>query len=167
LSISEKFKELRGEVLFHYTHEDNIESIKQKDWIIYSSSQIGANGVNPSFITDSDSRNIDSQRGYNNYVFLVFTHSHPMLFRKGQEGIPMKYYSINISILDIPGVLIADRVATDNSVNLYTPAEALKKLDIGSCHDNLTKFTQDWYNVRDFEILIPGYIDLKKYFHRP
>lgn len=90
-----------------------------------------------------------------------------MIYRKEQEGIPMTPIPIDISILDVPGVLIADRVATDNSVNLYPPSEALKKLDIGSCHDNLTKFTPDWYNVRDFEILIPGYIDLKQYLHRP
>lgn len=41
MSISEKYRALRGDVLFHYTHDDNLESIEQKDWIIYSSNQIG------------------------------------------------------------------------------------------------------------------------------
>ena len=166
MTISEYFRKLRGDILFHYTHENNIESIEQKGSVIYSSSQLISNGVNPSFITDSNSRNIDYRLGYNNYVFLTFSHSHPMIYKKEQEGVPLIYYSIDVSILDIPGVKITDRIATDNNVNIYTPEQAIETLDIKSCNDKVPKFTDDWYNVRKFEILIPSYIDLKQYTHQ-
>jgi hypothetical protein len=166
MSLSERYRKLRGDVLFHYTHEDNMASIKGHDNMIFSCSQIIEKGITPSFITDSNSRNIDVRKGYNDYVFLVFSHSHPMIYRKSQEGIPLLYCSIDISILDIPGVLIADRVATDSSVTLYSVEDAIMKLDIKNCCTERVNDRDVWLNVRKYEILIPGYIDLKQYMHK-
>lgn len=166
MPISETYRELRGDKLFHYTHENNIQSIIDHDYQIFSSNHINKKGITPSFITDSDSRNIDMIKGNNNYVFLIFSHSHPMIYRKEQEGIPLRYIEIDISILDIPGVKIADRVATDNRVTLYTPEKALEQLKIAYCHNGRVNDREIWDEVKKYEILIPGYIDLNKFLHK-
>jgi len=163
LSISEKFRALRGGELYHYTHMDNASELEKLN-IVYSKSLLDTQGIKPVHITDISSQSIDKCRGFNNYVFLIFSHSHPLIYKKSNiENISIGYFKIDVSILDIPGVLIADRVATDNCVNFYTPEEALKHLKIQYCHNDRIEDRAIWDEVKKYEILIPNYIDLNKY----
>lgn len=166
MSISDVYRRLRGDVLYHYTHQGNVESIKNSGYVLYSSKCINSRNICPYYITDNTSRYIDMQRNLDNYVFLVFTLSHPMIYKKECEGVPMTRIPIDVSILDLPGVLISNTIATCNNAEFFTPQEALIYLDIENSHDGNYLYSDEWYRVKDYEILVPMYIDLRKYFYR-
>ncbi len=163
MSVSERYRKLRGDKLFHYTHENNKELILQSGRIIYPRSILEQIRINPVHITDSNSRNRDDCLGYNQYVFFVFTDSHPFIYRQTINKVPLVRGTVDVSILDRPGVLIADRVATDSSVILYTPEDALEILKIQFCRKMFIKDKTVWNEVKKYEILIPGSIDLNEY----
>jgi hypothetical protein len=165
MPISDKYRELRGDYLFHYTHQNNVNTIKNH-YTIFSHENLTIKGIQAEHITNNSSRLIDKRLGYNKYVFLVFSESHPFIYKQKINGIPIMCISIDISILDVPGVLIADRVATDNLVTLYTPEEALDLLKIDYCHTGRINDKDIWNEVKKYEILIPGNIDLHQYLYK-
>ena len=71
-------------------------------------------------------------------------------------------YPISIEILDEPGVLISDRIATDNHVKLYKPEAALQHLKIEYIPFYRVE-REIWDEIKKYEILIPKFIDLEKY----
>jgi len=166
MSISEQYRELRGGELLHYTHTDNLKGIVNADCIIYSQHMLDQLNIQNTHITDSNSNSIDRRKGYDKYVFLIFSESHPLIYRKQCEGVPIDSISIDISILDVPGVKIADRIATDNRVILYTVQEALIKLDIANAKNERINDRDIWDIVKKYEILVPNHIDLKEFQYK-
>lgn len=162
MSISDEYRKLRGDYIFHYTHSENIPSIEEHK-TIFCNREVTNKGIVTRNITDITSQNIDKIRGFDNYVFLVFSRSHPFIYKQQMSNVPIIEIPIDISIIDIEGVLIADRVATDNLVKFYTPEDALEILDIKNCIANKRLPYEIWSIVKKYEILIPNYIDLSNY----
>lgn len=163
MTISRRYRQLRGETLMHFTHSDNIVGIQNRNAIL-TLENLKKTGETPSHITDLTSRSIDRRLGYDKCVFLVFSHYHPLIYKNSINDVPMHYFEIDVSILDIPGVKIADRVATDRSVQMYTPEQALEVLKISHCHSTgRVNDREIWDEVKKYEILIPGNINLSLY----
>lgn len=161
--VSERFRELRGSVLYHYTHSDNREAIINSGRILHSRRKLLQEGITPEFITDEISRSIDESRGYDEYIFLVFSESHPFIYKNIQKGVPLIRAKIDVSILDREGVLIADRVATDSLVQFFTPEEALDNLQyLSYCKDERCE-REIWDIVKKYEILVLDSIDLDEF----
>lgn len=163
MSISESFKKLGVTELHHFTDDENIQRMIDVGEIIYSRFELDTKGLERTYMTDSDSRNSDDRQNYNHYVFLVFLITHPMIYKKQMNGHNLTPIPVDICVLDIPGVLITDRIATDGNVTLYTPEEALIHLDITSIGKNERLEKDIWNVVKKYEILIPKLIDLNKY----
>ena len=118
--------------------------------------------MNPTFITDENSRIIDMKRGFNDYVFLVFTEKHPFIQKQVYNNIDIVSVTVDMSILDQKGVVISDRVATDNNVIFYQIENAFNGLGIDKIKDDFDLIEK----IKKFEILIPDNIDLKKYYRK-
>lgn len=163
--ISDTYRAIRGDELFHFTHINNITDI-EKHGKIFCLDKIKELGLNPEHITNSLSRNLDKILGNNKYVFLTFSISHPFIYKQIRSNVDLVEMVLDISIIDEPGVLISDRVANDNSANFYTPEQALSILKIDYCYTGRINNRAIWEEVKKYEILIPESIDLKKYFLR-
>jgi len=161
--VSDIYRKVFGDKLIHYTPIENLEEIK-KHMILYSSNQLLQRNIQPSYMSNNLSRQIDSARGINGYVFLVFRENHPLIYKISRSNITLLRIPIDITILDLPGVLISDRVANDSNANFYTPEIALDVLRIDLCNKNYIGNRGVWEQVIRYEILIPESIDLKQYY---
>ncbi len=160
MKVSDLFIQKNIFELYHYTRLENVESINN-DKKIYSRSILNEKNINPEYITNSLSRSLDLYHGNQYYVFLVFKDDHPFVY-KSNMAFNLSRYCIDISILDEPGVLISDRIATDNHVKLYKPEAALQHLKIEYIQFYRVE-REIWDEIKKYEILIPKFIDLEKY----
>lgn len=159
--ISEKYRKIVGNKLYHYSPYENVDEI-EKHMKLYSSTNIKENNIKVAYFTNELSRQLDKRIGLNNYVFLVFREDHPLIHKVRQSGLKLLKISLDISILDIPGVLISDRVANDSNANFFTPEHALKLLKIEYCKGYISD-RNIWDEVKKYEILVPNNIDLNLY----
>lgn len=162
MKISDIYREQRGDELFHYTHSSNVENLR-KHGFIYSTKELDEKEIDRVNITNDLSLTLDSASNLNDYVFLTFSTKHPFIYKLRKSKVDLVVITLDVSILDIDGVLVSDRVANSRGALFYTPEEALKRL--------LIKFTDGkpladetiWRKVIKYEILVPKHIDIRKY----
>jgi len=163
--VSEKYRRTRGHYLMHFTHKNDVSMIKYYH-ALFSQTILNQKDIDPVHITNETSRLIDERLGYNNYVFLIFSDTHPFIYKQIINNVGLVCVKIDVSILDLPGVLIADRIATDGEVNFYTPDDALEVLNIQYCYDGRVNDKDIWNEVKKYEILIPYSIDLQQFLYK-
>lgn len=160
-NISEQYRKLRGDILYHYTPIENISSIEYHNFL-YSQAILRDKRIQTTHMTSNLSRQIDITKGNDNYVILIFSEYHPFTHMKSKEQ-NLALIKIDISVLDLPGVLISDRVALDKNSIKYTPYVALEQLNIELCNNRYIQNKDVRERVKKYEILIPNGIDLTKY----
>lgn len=156
LQISSLYKEFGINYIYHFTPIENYTEMIRNNSELLPRALHASHGVEPlKYLTDETSRDIDTKRGFDNYIFYVFGDRHPLIFKKQKTGLVLKPLFASIEIIDRPGVKISDRVATDNSATFYTPEEALDKLYIAYCGKTYIEDSTIWDQVRKYEILVP------------
>lgn len=163
MKVSEQFKELGITELYHFTSSENKQSIIDCNMTLYSNKELINRNITTNHITDNTSRSIDKYKGNSDKVFLTFTESHPFIYKQKINKIDCKLIKINIDIVNIKNVLFSDRVSTDNLVQFWNAEDALKKLDIKNSGNKYISDKTIWNKTNKYEILIPNFIDLKKY----
>ena len=165
MKVSDIYRSMIGDVLFHFTPAANLQEIG-KHMTIYSSNNLSYLNITPTHMSNDISREADKRRGISAYVFLVFRSDHPLIYKQKRNGLDLRSIPIDVSILDLSGVAISDRVANDSNANFYTPEDALKMLKIQYCHDDYISDYAIWDEVKKYEILIPNSIDINTYIAR-
>jgi hypothetical protein len=120
MAVSERYRSVRE-------NGNTMEEIESHDYMIFSCRDINKKGIAPSFITDYSSQKIEIRKGYTNYIVLVFSHFTHKTEKKEEEAIPLPYWLIDISNLDIPGVFIVDKFDKENYISLYKVEDAIFK----------------------------------------
>lgn len=161
MSISDKFRELRGNYLLHFTESKNGCSI-YLDRVIYSRAELEKKGI--LYPLEANSYKCCNKGIYlHGKVFLAFSIYHKFIQKQiYSPDIKVDFIAIDISVLDIPGVLISDKISLCKDVHFYTPEEALEKLEMENTATWLKK-GQYYGEARNYEALIPQKIDLRQY----
>lgn len=125
--------------LFHFTDARNIASIKQVG--LWPTRDLGMLGIRPVTGGDAASLVIDQGKGLDAYVRLSFCRRHPMAHVAVERGSieQLRIMSVCPTVLLRDGVLLSDRVATANDVQIATPNELLHKMDFQATYQYL-----DW-----------------------
>lgn len=96
------------------------------------------------------------------YANLYFDARNPMLFKRKSEDIVV--LKIDLSVLDLPDVIVSDQNASSEYARFYEPIEAINKLPYGLI------YAKDWTDADVFqyfrkkstkcsEVLVPNKID--------
>lgn len=103
--------------VYHITSEKNIQSIEQDGLLPYSNLKTGEIEV----VTggNEDSLSLDKTLGLDKYIHLSFTKWCPMFHKKKKMGEKLCLLHISFDVLDQPGVLFCDRIATSNDAVFY------------------------------------------------
>lgn len=160
--VSDIYRKIRGSKLYHYTVASNMNSIGFTK-TIYSTDELNRLGIERENITNDLSHDLDISRGLSSFVFLTFSEKHPMIYKLREKGIKLIGIEIDISVLDITGVIISDKIANSNGANFFTPEKALEVLDIQNTHNGYIYDSSTWNIAKEYEILVPNSIDLQKY----
>ena len=155
--------------LYYITHVDNLPSILEKG--ILSHERIEEKGMQPARIYNTDivnrrkEKNTPDRKSLWSYANLYFQPRNPMMYRvvheKERRAKDLAIVSVNIKVLQTPGVFITDGNAANDPTQFYTPTDGLKMIG------QQWKIVQsEWWNNLDgskrkimAECLVPHTID--------
>lgn len=145
--------------VYHITSEKNLQLIKKRGLSSYS--LLKANNIKVTTGGDETSLSIDNDLGLDKYIHLSFTDWCPMFYGKEQSGEKLYVLHISLDVLDQPGVLFCDRIATANDAVFYDYLD-LEIFDLEAAYAYLDWRTHDGQKRRNqaekYEILVPNYI---------
>lgn len=153
-----------GSVLYHFTDEHNIDSIRKYGILSYRRIQElqSKKEIGKIYYGGNEwSRNADVFSGMDNYVHLSFTKECPMAYYLEKDKIKLAWLEIDASILnDISGILYTNGVSNKSGIVPMSEKNALNCLDFDAIYKFLpfkekgNKERKD--AARKYEILIPN-----------
>lgn len=165
----------RGKMLCHITELKNIESILQNG--LLSLREVNRRGINVSYLSKKESRDIDSNRGRDRYVRLAYTPYYDMIpaniFREKQAN--PDTFSMQLAIICVhpdilmekEGIMFSDKNAVANDVTIYySENEVYPYIDFEKTYQirkasNAGQDKEDYKNARQAEVMIPRCVELK------
>ena len=152
--------------LYYITHIDNLRSIFERG--IFSYEGIGTDSIsifNPTKKNTEKKREIkpqNNQKNLLNYANLFFQPRNPMMYRAIFENSENKLAVLEVAatVLNEPGIVIADGNATDELTQFYPVIQGLKKL-----RQQEKIIRSEWWKKSDgskrkimAECLVPNYV---------
>lgn len=164
---SQEFRGRGVHRLWHFTDQRNLDSIRALGGL-YPLRSLKERAVPIPAPGGNDwSHTADARCGVDQFVHCCFFDDHPMCFRAKQDGRikdPV-WLSVDVAVLDLPGVRFTADVANKSGVPLLSPVEALAELDWEALYARL-----DWKDpevkarrllAKKAEALIPGHIPIE------
>ncbi len=153
-------KRHRVESLYHFTDSRNLNSIKKKRGL-YSWWRCEQEGIGVSAPGGSDlSREIDKEKGLQNYVRLGFNRNPPMLYVARKRGRIERYKTLKIdpSVIYHRSTCFSDINATDKEAQIGNDLESFKRIRLAIA----TRRWEDDTEKRYFqaEVLVEGHVPL-------
>lgn len=158
LEILKFIKENNIKYLYHFTAIDNLESIKEIGALL-SFKECKTRGITPIGGGNELSKQIDNQRGLDDYVRLSFCSDHPMRWHLKSNGIRTILIAYNPKILLLPGVLVSDINAIDSKAEIAEAYTGLLNVKIDAIHRTYVRNTDPDFKYHQAEILVPHSLD--------
>ncbi len=153
---------------FHYiTPIENIPSIMEYGILSNKrASRIGHISVAMEVIQERrHDKRIPSARHLHEYVNLYFDAHNPMLSKCRNQNEKICVLRINPVVLDIPGVIIADRNASSGYARFYSVAEGIQALDndlvFARYWPTSRRYIEAWIHksIKCAEVLVPDMVE--------
>lgn len=146
---------------YHFTSEDNLNSIEQNGGLFswYSCDQRGI--FIPCAGGDLKSRQIDWMYKLHDYARLSFCCNHPMAHRLHKSGIKLVLFKISLDILELGNVLFSDMNATDRNHNIFKGFDGLKKINLNATHLRYVRKTSPYFHEHQAEVMVRSHIPQK------
>lgn len=152
---------LGKQYVYHFTDRRNIEFIRTSGGLLPRSMIPGT------YIPGGNQWSIDADNmfGMQNYVHLCFLNKHPMEYLARDEGrIDSVWLEINITVLDLPGVLYCAGVANQAGAEYLPADDAISVLDFDymyNYHNFSVEENRNRHNLtQKYEILVPSLVPI-------
>lgn len=154
----------RNKCLYHFTDTRNIETIKEAGLLSLKEIKHREIAVK-AFGGNKLSHELDAGLGYDGFVHLALTNSHPMekAAKQSNRIIVSRYLRISPEILLKPSVLFSDAVSNSKLANIGDWDQVGSKFDLEALYRRL-----DWgkpdgqkrrQKVEKYEILVPDIVE--------
>lgn len=146
------------EYLYHFTHKENIEQIKEMAGL-YSWVQLENMGkpcLHPG--GDSLSRKLDNKYGVADYVHLSFSHDHPMSFRNEKDIVILFIHPI---VCLLPDTLFCNMNAADKNHKIGPNYRDLVNINLWTPKMNYLKSGTREFKEKQAEVLVKRHIPLE------
>lgn len=142
--------------LYHFTDEENIESIKQSCGLLSAYCAKVNNVKINRFASDELSRNIDVSKGLDNYIRLSFIKEHPMLYVALKTGRIKSPYIIELSreLVYLESTMFANQNAAKTGVIIDGTIENFKTINFPLFHESSYDLNSELKNYLQAEVLI-------------
>ncbi len=158
LKILRFIQENNIKYLYHFTAIGNLESIKEIGFLL-SFKECKTRGIVPIGGGNELSKQIDNQRGLDDYVRLSFCSDHPMRWHLKSNGIPTILIAYKPKVLLLPGVLVSDINAIDSKAEIAEAYKGLLNVKIDAIHRTYVRNTDPDFKYHQAEILVPHSLD--------
>lgn len=146
---------------YHFTSRRNISSIKKLGGL-YSWDFLKSNNIE---IPDQGgtplSEQLDRHYGLQDYVRLSFCESHPMAYRKMQEGTDIVVLKISLDVATLRGTKFSDMNATDNQHSQGCDVESLKMINFAATKRKYVKREDPDFKYLQAEIMVKTFLPIK------
>lgn len=128
-------KEHHIDCLYHFTSIDNADSIRRNG--ICSAKYLNDNGINVSYASSGESREIDIRKGKADYVHLSYERKNPMLYIALKEGRLADYviYEISTDVIFLRETLFTHCNAAKNGVEFSDDINYMLQIPFDSFHN--------------------------------
>lgn len=150
---------------YHFTDTRNIPSIRRHGLLSMSALRNTGHIVSPG--GNDWSLDADKRSGMDTYIHLCFFREHPMEYLARKEGrmVDSKFLKIVPSVIELPGVMITDRVANRADAWPQPAEDMVSKLDLEVIYTRTDwkspKIQERLKAARLCEILVPGSVSLE------
>jgi hypothetical protein len=149
------------DMFYHFTDEKNLESII-KNGGLYSWKGLENEQIDASLSSNKLSRQLDTQKNFENYIRLSFTDYHPMSTKvEIEDGKKLIWLEIDLEVALWESTLFSDINATDNNVTVKGDFDFLKTLDFNifkQRYNTLDTLEKKGYQA---EILVKDFLPIK------
>jgi len=163
--------------LYHFTDRANLPGIREHGGLL-SWATLEERSIDVPRPGGNDlSHNLDSRFEGHRYVHLCFFNEHPMEYRARLDGriVDPVFLTVDLSVLDRPGVLFAENVSNKSGVPLIDRETANETFDFEVMHGRPNfkdpEVMQRVLSARKYEVLVPDQVEVKfltnlRYFKR-
>lgn len=110
---------------------------------------------------NSMSRLLDLSRNLDDFVRLSFCDDHPMMYRLQNEGANLCLLEIDLSVVNVPGVMFSNMNATDNQATVQSGIDGLKAVNLDATQRHFVRKEDEDFKPHQAEILVPKVVPLK------
>ena len=146
---------------YHFTDIRNLHSIKERgglfSWWFCQRHNIKI----PNAGGDGKSRELDMRYGLHDYVRLSFCRSHPMAFRKYNDGAKLVLLKIKIDVATFCDTMFSDINAADSNHVHGKSLEALKKVDMVAVKRGVLSSDSPYFKKRQAECMVRTFIPIE------
>lgn len=158
-----EYLEIKGiRRFYHFTDKENLYQIKKLGGL-YSWYYCEQNGINiPNPGGNSDSRRYDMRHDLQDYVRLSFCSSHPMAYRKHNEGSKLVLLYIDIEVATFEETRFTDRNAASSSFACGPNFEDLQKVNVDAVKSNyVSRAAGEVFFQHQAECMVKTFIPIK------
>lgn len=106
-------------------------------------------------------RLLDLSRNLDDFVRLSFCDDHPMMYRLQNEGANLCLLEIDLSVVNVPGVMFSNMNATDNQATVQSGIDGLKAVNLDATQRHFVRKEDEDFKPHQAEILVPKVVPLK------
>ena len=145
------------EYLYHFTHKDNLEQIKEMgglfSWVQLE--KMGKPCQHPG--GDSLSRYLDTKCGVADYVHLSFSYKHPMSYRNEKDIVILFIHPI---VCLLPDSLFCNMNATDKNHKIGSTYKDLVNINLWTTKKGYLESGTSLFKEKQAEVLVKSHIPL-------
>lgn len=146
---------------YHFTDRANIESIRRNGGL-YSWHYLKSHGIQiPNQGGTPFSEELDKRYGLQDYVRLSFCKSHPMAYRKMQEGANIVVLKISLDVATFRYTMFSDMNATDSLHSQGGDLVALQKIRFAATQREYVRHDDADFKYLQAEVMVKTFIPLQ------
>ena len=146
---------------YHFTDRANIESIRRNGGL-YSWHYLKSHGIQiPNQGGTPFSEELDKRYGLQDYVRLSFCKSHPMAYRKMQEGANIVVLKISLDVATFRYTMFSDMNATDSLHSQGGDLAALQKIRFAATQREYVRHDDADFKYLQAEVMVKTFIPLQ------
>ena len=146
---------------YHFTDRANIESIRRNGGL-YSWHYLKSHGIQiPNQGGTPFSEELDKRYGLQDYVRLSFCKSHPMAYRKMQEGANIVVLKISLDVAIFRYTMFSDMNATDSLHSQGGDLAALQKIRFAATQREYVRHDDADFKYLQAEVMVKTFIPLQ------
>lgn len=146
---------------YHFTDRANIESIRRNGGL-YSWHYLKSHGIQiPNQGGTPFSEELDKHYGLQDYVRLSFCKSHPMAYRKMQEGANIVVLRISLDVATFRHTMFSDMNATDKLHSQGGDLAALQKIRFAATQREYVRRDDADFKYLQAEVMVKTFIPLQ------
>ena len=172
IEVEEEYKDDKKEILnilkknnvecfYHFTSKENLSSIKELGGL-FSWHYLKSHNIEiPDQGGDDLSEYLDRSYGLQDYVRLSLCKSHPMAYRKKQEGSDIVVLKISIEVAKLKDTLFSDMNAADKLHSHGGDVESLKKINFAATKRECVRSNDPDFKYMQAEIMVKTFLPIK------